>query len=196
MWCLSRAVQCVKASDLVRTAGFKQHVFKWGVGNKFRSINANRFTPVHHARLKEVTVREDYFDSPDVAIQFDALNEQWEVSWFEHHKLNAKPFPVKKFGIEQSKNEALSFLQELKASGRFSSEAPNPTSNQDNVFWDNRMQAWFACVDGNVKAFSATKHGSRKAQRLAESVASNSKSVALRKELLDGLAQLKAHSTR
>lgn len=103
----SRRLLCeLKPSLLLKTDGYKQHVFRWGVGNKFRSINANRFTPVHHARPKEVTVRIDYFDSPHEAVRYDSLNEQWEVFWFEHSKLNAKPFPVKKFGIEQSKTEA------------------------------------------------------------------------------------------
>ena len=170
----------LKPSPLLRTDGYIQHVFRWGVGNKFRSINANRFTPVHHARPKEVTVRADYFDSPHEAVRYDTLNEQWEVFWFEHSKLNAKPFPVKKFGIEQSKTEAESFLRELMESGRFA-ERPKFTSSVPGVFWDERTQAWF--VKDSRKSFGAIKHGFAQAQRLAEQEASKSDLVRMREKL-------------
>ena len=188
----SRICLCVKPSDLVRTAGHKQHVFRWGVGNKFRSQNANRFTPVHHARPKEVTVEENYFESPDSAIMYDSLNEQWDVYWYEHSKLHAKPFPVKKFGIQQSKAEAVAYLSELKASGRFCDMPPNPAAATDNVFWDDRLQAWIACVDGKSRAFSAVKHGVTKAQQLAESFASKSETFKLRQTVIQQLRQLKS----
>ena len=171
----------------MKTDGFKQHVFKWGVGNKFRSINANRFTPVHHARPKEVTVREDYFESPDPAIQYDPVNEQWEVFWFEHHKLNAKPFPVKKFGVEQSKLEATKYLAELKDAGRFLAQPALPTSDVKGVFWDDRLQSWFVQDGKKVRAFSAAKHGPNKARKLAESIAKNNKSGRIQADLAEAL---------
>ena len=151
---------CPKPSNLVQASSI-QHVFKWGIGNKFRSVN--RYSPVHVPRPKEVTIPADYFESPDpVAIHFDRLNEQWEVYWFEHSKLNAKPFPIKKFGVSQSKAEAVLFLQELKNSDRFAQQPPMLESQ--HAFWDERMQTWFS---GSV-GFSATKHGVETAKQLAE----------------------------
>lgn len=171
-----------------------QHVFRWGVGNKFRSINANRFTPVHFARPKEVTIRSDYFVSPNESIRFDKLNEQWEVLWYEHQKLNGKPFPVKKFGVEQSKFQAIAFLEELKSTGRFSNNpSPSPPSLNDNsaigigeVVWDARMQAWIC--PSSRKAFGANKHGSLKAKQLAEQSESSTIVVQLQKRLLELLS--------
>ena len=165
-------------SPLIKTVGFRQHVFKWGVGNKFRSVNANRFSPVHYARPKEVTLREDYFEAPDEAVQYDAVNEQWEVFWRENNKMHAKPFPIKKFGIEQSKLEANSFLQILKDSGRFiKAENVEIESCIEGVSWDDRLQSWMVMMNGKVlRYFSASKHGVAGAQRLAEEfVQSNNK---------------------
>lgn len=181
---------CVKPSNLVRVDGYKQHVFRWGIGNKFRSLNANRYTPVHHPRPKEVTVRFDYFQSPDnSAIQYDSLNEQWEVFWYEYNKLNAKPFPVKKFGIEESKAEAMKFLNELKESGRYEAK-PEFKSNVDGVFWDHRTQSWICNgSDKGIRAFSAIKHGMAGAQKLAEGCASESTTMKLRREIDDLLTR-------
>ena len=163
---------CAKPSPLVKTEGHIQHVFRWGVGNKFRSINANRFTPVHHARPKEVTIREDYFESPNKdVIKFDTVNEQWEVFWYENNKLNAKPFPIKKFGIEQSKTEAIKFMNELVETGRYSRDLTsneNLRSDVDGVSWDDRLQSWIAFDGKGSRAFSASKHGVHGARQLAE----------------------------
>ena len=162
-----RPLLCVAESPLVKTTGFIQHTFRWGIGNKFRAISANRYSPVHHARPKEVTIPENYFESPQPEeIKFDHLNEQWEVYWFEHHKLHAKPFPVKKFGVDQSKNEAMKFLTELKNSGRFSDSVGELKSNVDSVMWDERLQMWMSLESG--KGFSASKHGVEGARTLAE----------------------------
>lgn len=178
-----RSVLCVKQSPLVKTEGYTQQVFRWGVGNKFRSVNANRFTPVHHARPKEVTVREDYFESPDRAVKYDSVNEQWDVFWYENHKLNAKPFPVKKIGIEQSKQEALKFLIELQETGRFSDKPAIMESAADGVFWDDRLQSWISADSAKSVAFSASKHGPEKAKKLAEKTALKSDTTQLRNRL-------------
>jgi len=161
-------------SPLVKTDGYIQHTFRWGIGNKFRSINANRFSPVHHARPKEVTIPATYFESPNKeSIKFDHLNEQWEVYWFEHNKLHAKPFPVKKFGIERSKINAEIFLRELKESGRYRGKLEQMKSNVASVIWDERLQMWMCMETG--KGYSASKHGVEGAKKLAEKDAMRSR---------------------
>lgn len=165
------------ASPLVKTTGHIQHVFKWGVGNAFRSQSKNRFTPVHHARPKEVTIPETYFEG-EGPVQFDKLNEQWEVFWVENHKLNAKPFPVKKFGVEESKREALDFWAKLREKGRVGEEKSLRSENP-NVYFDDRMQAWVAQIISPRKnigkpihiAYSVSKHGVGAAMRRAEATA-------------------------
>lgn len=144
--------------------------FRWGIGNKFRMINANRFMPVHKERPKEVTVREDYFESDNPNIVWEDLNECWEVYWYEHNKLNAKPFPVKKFGIEFCKVKAFEFYEELKSEGRLGKKREHDRS-QEGIFYDERFQDWVAFVyrDGRPqsRAFSASKFGYEGARSLA-----------------------------
>jgi hypothetical protein len=169
--------------ETVVSKNLRQHVFRWGVGNKFRAVNANRFTPVHFSRPKEVSIGADYFKSPDEEfIRFDNLNEQWEVVWHEHQKLNGKPFPVKKFGVDRAKQEAVEFLKTLHASGRLNLHA-TMKSDMPGVFWDARMQTWVSPVA--KKAFSANKHGAKRAKQLAEECASSSVEIKLRNQLLD-----------
>ena len=138
---------------------------------------------MHHARPKEVTVRDDYFESPDESVKYDPVNEQWEVYWHENHKLHAKPFPVKKFGIEQSKLEAVKFLSELKETGRFSDKPAAMISTSDGVFWDDRLQSWIAVDGQKSSAFSASKHGPEGARLLAEKSSNNSETSQLRSRL-------------
>merc|ERR1719191_1761953 len=95
-----------------------QRVFRWGVGNKFRALPGNRFRPTHMPHPKEITVPDDYYDSPDPAIIWEDLNEFWEVYWYEHGKLNARPFPVKKHGLFAAKKAAIEYLAELRGAGR------------------------------------------------------------------------------
>ena len=169
----SRPLLCsIVESPLVKTdPGYIQHTFKWGIGNKFRSVNANRFSPVHHARPKEVTIPANYFESPiEGIIKFDRINEQWEVFWYEHYKMHAKPFPVKKFGIERSKMEAMKFLEELKLAGRFEVSGTQTqkslSSSVPSVIWDDRLQMWISLDTDN--GYSASKHGVIGAKKLAE----------------------------
>ena len=190
IWKLSSSSSAVtpKPSPLVRTDGYRQHTFRWGVGNAFRSVTANRLSPVHLPRPKEVTLRTDYFESPHEAVQFDTLNEQWEVFWYEHNKMNAKPFPVKKFGVEPAKEAAVAFLEELERDGRFG-ERPVMES-RNGAFWDERMQTWFT---ERGTAFSGVKHGVVKAKTLAESDKATTDLVQKRKQLAD-LIQSMGHS--
>ena len=120
-------------------------VFRWGVGNAFRSASVNRYSPVHHERPKELTVRDDYYDTDNNAIQWEPLNEAWEVFWYEHGKLNAKPFPVKKFGLERAKTEAIKFYDELKETNRITKREDMEVcenSGEDGVFFDERTMSW------------------------------------------------------
>lgn len=166
MLSISRRILCLKPSDLLRTENHMQHIFRWGIGNKFRSVNKNRFTPVHHARPKEVTIPVDYFASPAENVKWDVLNEQWEVSWFENMKWNGKPFPVKKFGVVQSKQNAVEFARSISSAPL----QPPPKSSKPNVFFDSRLQSWVALGGPKVRGFSATKHGHARARELAEKV--------------------------
>ncbi|KAF8817785.1 AP2 domain transcription factor AP2VIIb-2, partial [Cardiosporidium cionae] len=102
-----------------------QRIFQWGIGNKFRSQSENRYRPVHTERPMEATLSNSYYQSFHKAIQWENLNEAWEVYWYEYNKLNAKPFPVKKFGVTQAKAEALKFAQDLEREGRLCLQKPS-----------------------------------------------------------------------
>lgn len=168
------AVAVTGAQVYRRTREEHNRVFRWGIGNKFRMFNKNRFTPVHKPHPKEVNVRDDYYETDNTDIIWEELNEAWEVHWYEHNKLNAKPFPVKKFGVERAKREAWKFYDELKETGRMGEkhshvefEAPTP-----GVFFDYRMQGWvtFFWRGGrpHSRIFSARKYGFDGAKMLAE----------------------------
>lgn len=144
--------------------------FRWGIGSAFTMENKNRFQPVHKERPKEVVVRDNYYDSDNPNIVWEHLNEAWEVYWYEHQKLNAKPFPVKKFGIERSKREAFAFFEELKEAGRLN-EKPRVEPPEEGVFFDARLQAWVCFFWRNgrplARSFSASKWGLDGAKALA-----------------------------
>jgi len=145
--------------------------FRWGVGNKFRMISKNRFMPVHKERPKEVMVRDDFYESENPNIVWEEVNECWEVFWYEHHKLNAKPFHTKKYGVERAKKEAFAFFDELGEAGRLR-DPPKIESPQDGVFFDHRMQGWVCFFWRNgrphARTFSARKWGFDGAQKLAQ----------------------------
>ena len=141
---LSTAGRQLKLSPLIRTEGFRQHVFKWGVGTTHSLRNRLKQLPPTQPHPKEKNISDDYFDPPTSNIKWCNVNEQWEVFWFEYEKLNAKPFPVRKFGVERAKSEALAFLKEIKESGRMFVRPNYSETNSPNVFWDERMQSWFA----------------------------------------------------
>eukprot|EP00386_Alphamonas_edax_P008994 GDKI01029577.1.p1 GENE.GDKI01029577.1~~GDKI01029577.1.p1 ORF type:complete len:313 (+),score=66.75 GDKI01029577.1:51-989(+) len=152
-----------------------QRVFRWGVGNKWLAMSQNRQLPVHKERPRELTVRNNYYDHPDPHIVWEDLNEAWEVYWYEHGKLNAKPFPVKKFGVEQCKSEAVKFLNELKEKGRFESnprDDPKFASDVEGVSWDHLTSCWVAFSRRKnrpvCRSFSADVHGFEQSKRLAE----------------------------
>jgi len=150
--------------------GEHHRIFRWGIGNKFRSLSKNRYSPVHKERPKEVVVRDDYYDSDNPNIKWENLNESWEVYWYEHNKLNAKPFPVKKFGVERAKREAFEFYEELEEESRLN-EKPERESPQDGVFFDERFQDWVSLhwKDGRPQSrcYSASKYGYEGAKIIA-----------------------------
>lgn len=145
-------------------------IFKWGVGSKWRMESKNRLVPVHKPHPKEVMVRDDYYESDNPNVSWEPLNESWEVYWYEHTKLNAKPFPVKKYGVERAKVEAMAFLGELEVAGR-TQEKPQHEQPQPGVFYDGRIQAWVSLFwrGGRPlsRTFSATKYGYDGARALA-----------------------------
>eukprot|EP00440_Ansanella_granifera_P018243 gb/GFBE01019810.1/.p1 GENE.gb/GFBE01019810.1/~~gb/GFBE01019810.1/.p1 ORF type:complete len:276 (+),score=48.69 gb/GFBE01019810.1/:1-828(+) len=144
--------------------------FRWGIGSKFREQSANRFTPVHKPHPMNTVVRDDYYESSNPNIAWDELREGWEVYWYENSKLTARPFPVKKFGIEKAKTEAFKFFDELEAAGRLG-QRPRMEQPQDGVFYDQRMQSWvcFFWRGGrpHSRCFAATKYGYDGAKTLA-----------------------------
>ncbi|PHJ20284.1 ap2 domain transcription factor ap2viib-2, partial [Cystoisospora suis] len=156
--------------------GMVQHVFQWGIGNAFRAINANRFRPVHAARPKEVSIHPSYFESPYPSFMiWEALNEAWEVYFYENFKKSAKPFPVKKFGIKQAKREALQFLQQMKKEGRL--EKPRFHAEEGkgdgSVTFDQVTGSWVCRYfdaetgRGTSRAFGGDYHGFEEAKSLA-----------------------------
>jgi len=153
-----------------RSRAEHQRIFRWGVGNAFRMQSQNRFTPVHKPHPKEVCVRDDYYATENPNIVWEELNEVWEVYWYENSKLNARPFPVKKFGVERAKREAYAWYEELRDAGRLKTKKHIP-SPQPGVFYDARMQDWvcFFWRDNRPlsRCFSANKFGFDGAQKLA-----------------------------
>ncbi|GBE59160.1 transcription factor with AP2 domain-containing protein, putative [Babesia ovata] len=156
------------------------HVFRWGVGNAFRAHSKNRFQPTHAERNTAVSLYEGYFDCDrkfqHCKIAYDRLNEQWEVLWTEFGKLNGKPFPVKKFGVEASKAESIAFAEELdrRLIEELKDNPESPKSMlccfvaisavaESGVTFDHTLHCWVALgrVRGRpaARAFSADYHG-------------------------------------
>ncbi|CRG96204.1 transcription factor with AP2 domain(s), putative [Plasmodium gallinaceum] len=158
------------STDIKKKSDFIQYVFKWGIGNKFRSDPENRFHPVHLNRSKEVTIRKNYFDSVNDNIKYEELNEQWEVFWFENNKLNAKPFPIKKYGIEAAKKEAIKFFESLKINNRVNAK-PKFESGVEGVHYDVVTNCWISFYRLNnfpiCRSFSAEYHGFETAKKMA-----------------------------
>lgn len=51
--------------------GEHQRVFRWGVGNRFRMLPENRFTPVHKPHPRETMVRDEYYESPNPNVRWE-----------------------------------------------------------------------------------------------------------------------------
>ena len=179
----------LRPSPFLRVEGYKQHVFKWGVGSDYMRKNSLRMLPPTIPRPRESTIPDNYFESftlpnPTIeaphAIRFCHVNEHWEVYWWEYNKQHAKPFPVKKYGVEGAKREAKAYAERLLSSGKMN---PAPTHNHlteakhvsmeekssilgppidpsttpsPHIWWDDRLQCWFG---ENSKGFSATEWG-------------------------------------
>lgn len=153
-----------------RTRAEHDRTFQWGIGNRFRMVSANRYMPTSAPHPQEATVRDDYYDSDNPNVVWEELNEAWEVYWYENHKLNARPFKVKKFGIERAKVTAFQFYEELKANGRLG-EKPRIAPAQDGVFYDQRTMSWVSLFwrggRPHSRCYSATKYGFEGARTLA-----------------------------
>lgn len=149
---------------------FIQHVFKWGIGNRFRADPETRYHPVHLSRPKEVTIRKSYFLPVNKNIIYEKLNEQWEVFWYENNKLNAKPFPIKKYGIEAAKREAIKFYESLKKNNQMK-EKPKYKSEVEGVHFDFVTNCWVSFYRENnfplCRSFSAEFHGFETAKQMA-----------------------------
>lgn len=153
-----------------RTRDEHHRLFRWGIGNKFRMISKNRFMPVYKPHPQESVVRDDYYETENPNVVWEDLNESWEVYWYEHNKLNARPFPVKKFGVERAKVEAIAFYELLQEGGRVHEKTPAERP-QPGVFYDYRMQDWVAFFHRggrpHSRCFSASKYGYDGARSLA-----------------------------
>ncbi|KAK1932850.1 hypothetical protein X943_001102 [Babesia divergens] len=158
-----------------RKSKLVHHVFRWGVGNAFRSHSKNRFKPTHSERNTAASIPEEYFscsrEFDHCKIAYDGLNEQWEVLWNEFGKVNGKPFPVKKFGIDAAKAESIAFAEELnkRLSSKVSTELE--PSKEAGLTFDHTLHCWVALGRvGNrpaARAFSAEYHGYENARRMA-----------------------------
>ncbi|CDR97107.1 hypothetical protein, conserved [Babesia bigemina] len=144
-----------------------------------RCCSVCRFRPTHAERNTAVSLYEGYFDCDrkfqHCKIAYDRLNEQWEVLWTEFGKLNGKPFPVKKFGVEASKAESIAFAEELDVRHTFMQrrlseelkDNPEPPKSalfaEPGVTFDHTLHCWVALgrVRGRpaARAFSADYHG-------------------------------------
>jgi AP2 domain len=163
----------IRMSPYVKLEGYKEHIFRWGVGNNYELKNKIRHLPPYKPRPTRVTIPEEYFKSESPNIRFDFLNEQWEVFWWEYEKLNAKPFPVKKYGVELSKREAASYERKLKEERKMHMPPDYEEEINDQVFFDDRLQTWFATYTDETtgkrkcKGFSAIKWGFEQARTIA-----------------------------
>jgi hypothetical protein len=147
-----------------------EYTFKWGIGNDYMLRNRLRYLPPTLPRPKQATIEANYFRSPSGNMLYDRTNEAWEVRWFANGKFHGKPFPIKKFGVDRAKAEALAFGASLAGAA----SGPNYSSEISGVFWDERTQAWFAkftCPSSGLvrsRGYSADKHGFEEARRKAE----------------------------
>lgn len=149
---------------------FIQHVFRWGIGNRFRADPETRYHPVHLERPKEVTIKKSYFLPVNENIIYEKLNEQWEVFWYENNKINAKPFPIKKYGIEAAKKEAIKFYESLKKNNKMN-EKPTYESGVEGVYFDSVTNCWISFYREKnfpvCRSFSAEFHGFETAKQMA-----------------------------
>lgn len=148
-----------------------QRMFKWGIGSNY--TRANRFKPVREGKPKEITIENDYYTSTEDHIVWEDLNEQWEVFWYEFGKLNARPFPVKRYGVYQSKKEAIAFSDRLRAEGRLKTARQHFDSGMEGVIWDEKTTCWvthITTLEGrpSTRSYSAEIHGMDEALLMAK----------------------------
>lgn len=136
---------------------------------------SDRFKPTHAERNTEVSIRSDYFscdrEFEHCKVVYDRLNEQWEVLWTEFGKINGKPFPVKKFGIEESKAESITFAEQLNERLSSQKKDEKEDATEPGLTFDHTLHCWVALGRKGsrpvARAFSAEYHGYEKARELA-----------------------------
>eukprot|EP00920_Eleutheroschizon_duboscqi_P032201 GHVT01077734.1.p1 GENE.GHVT01077734.1~~GHVT01077734.1.p1 ORF type:complete len:470 (+),score=32.25 GHVT01077734.1:1072-2481(+) len=103
-----------------------------------------RVHPVTAARPRSATIAVSYFSSPCVkvglpaqCVQWEDLNESWEVAWYEYGKLQARPFAVRKYGIQAAKQAALMFAIQQQEEGKLLLGATPDNNKQKYTFLNN-----------------------------------------------------------
>ncbi|CAK8990471.1 Uncharacterized protein SCF082_LOCUS2235 [Durusdinium trenchii] len=140
-------------------------------------LGKNRFMPVHAPHPMNSVVRDDYYDSDNPSIVWNELREGWEVFWYENQKLTARPFPVKKYGLERAKVEVLrpkeagafQFFQELEEAGRLG-QRPKIEAPQEGAAWSagqEKVSLFWRDGRPQSRCFSATKYGFEGSKMLA-----------------------------
>ncbi|CCF75645.1 transcription factor with AP2 domain(s), putative (ApiAP2) [Babesia microti strain RI] len=160
-------------------SGYIQHTFRWGVGNKFRSKSINRLKPTHIERLTVASVPADYFVNDRKNVQYNEVNEHWEVFWCQNGKLNGKPFPIRKYGVFDAKKLAYEFANTVLYNPLHNSTdklVDDPDFDTNNPYYFDRMlQCWVVSYyKGNrpsTYAFSVNIHGYTRAKELAIQIA-------------------------
>nr|PVC51544.1 hypothetical protein MACL_00001480 [Theileria orientalis] len=168
-----------------------EYTFNWGVGNKYIEQSRNRLDspcliqnfrirPTHKKKVTTVTIPSNYFDVTDkfenCKLVFDEVNEQWEVLWLEYNKLNGKPFPVKKHGIQASKRQAIEFAKEINDKlNNSDGNNHHKNSNEDkNISFDNVLQCWVGLGRAGsrpiARAYSADYHGFENSKDLSKNL--------------------------
>uniref|UniRef100_A0A3B0MLM5 Uncharacterized protein n=1 Tax=Theileria annulata TaxID=5874 RepID=A0A3B0MLM5_THEAN len=102
-----------KVPDSQSHTGLIEYKFNWGIGNTYTEHSKTRVGRKFAKNPKVVTISSDYFNIEEeferCKVVFDEVNEQWEVLWIEFNKLNGKPFPISKYGIQTSKLKSIEF---------------------------------------------------------------------------------------
>lgn len=138
----------------------------------FRMGTRRHPPPAWREHPTTVSVENGYFTSPHPHILWDKVNEAWEVMWYEHNKLNGKPFLVRHYGVRGAKKAAMAFVAILrKAIGDSAFEPPKRYSKHPNVHYDEVLQAWGTTfyLRGKPVAryYASGKYGFERARQIA-----------------------------
>ncbi|KAF5153645.1 hypothetical protein TpMuguga_02g02350 [Theileria parva strain Muguga] len=131
-----------KVQDSQNRTELIEYKFNWGIGNKYTEHNKTRVGRNIPKNPKVVTISSDYFNIEDkfehCKVVFDEVNEQWEVLWLEYNKLNGKPFPISKFGLQTSKSKSLEFANFI--NDKLKESSSTHTSDTDNAHNSNNIE--------------------------------------------------------